>query len=84
MAEILLSGCPAVGVPRGAPWIVDGQTGFQVQAFDFPSLCAAIEQAMQLDRQAVRAAARERFDADATVQTICGPRCGAMQMSVQG
>ncbi len=70
LAEILLSGCPAVGVPRGSPWIVNGQTGFQVQAFDFPSLCGAIERAMRLDRQSVQAAARERFDADATVQTI--------------
>jgi hypothetical protein len=70
LAEILLAGCPAVGVPRGAPWIRNGQTGFQVPALDFPSLCVAIEQAVQLDRQAVRAAARERFDTDATVQTI--------------
>ena len=70
LAEILLSGCPAVGVPRGSPWIVRGQTGCQVRAFDFPSLCGAIGQAMRLDRPAVHAAARERFDSDATVQTI--------------
>ena len=65
-----LAGCPAVGVPRGAPWILGGQTGFQVRAFDLPSLCGAIEQAMRLDRETVRAAALERFDADATVQTV--------------
>ena len=41
LAEILLAGCPAVGVPRGAPWIRDGQTGFQVPTLDFPSLCAS-------------------------------------------
>ena len=70
LAEILLSGCPAVGVPCGAPWIADGQTGFQVRSLEFPSLCEAIGQAVQLDRQAVCAAARERFDADAIVQTI--------------
>jgi glycosyltransferase involved in cell wall biosynthesis len=70
LAEILLSGCPAVGVARGAPWIVDGQTGFQVRAFDFAALCAAIEQAMRLNRQAVRAVALERFNTDMIVETI--------------
>lgn len=70
LAEILLSGCPAVGVPRGSPWIVDGQTGFSVPTLEFPCLCGAIEQAMRLDRQAVRAAAAERFDSKAIVQTI--------------
>jgi hypothetical protein len=70
LAEILLSGCPAVGVPRGSPWIVAGQTGFQVRRFDFPSLCQAIDQSMLLDRNTVCAAARERFDTNRTVQTI--------------
>lgn len=70
LAEILLSGCPAVGTARGAPWIVAGQTGAEVQTFDLPSLCEAVEQATRLDRQRVRAAARERFDAHATVQTV--------------
>ena len=36
LAEILLAGCPAVGVPCGAPWIGSGQTGVQVQTLDFP------------------------------------------------
>jgi hypothetical protein len=70
LAEILLSGCPAVGVPHGAPWIVASETGFQVSRFELSSLCQAIEQAMQLDRNAVCAAARERFDTQRTVQTI--------------
>ena len=80
LAEILLSGCPAVGVPRSAPWIRSGQTGFQVPTLDFPALCAAIEQALQLDRQAVRAAARERFDTAATVQTVLRALDAARQM----
>ena len=70
LAEILLSGCPAIGTPRGAPWIECGQTGYRVQAFDFPSLCGAIERAMPLDREVVRTAARERFNTEAIVQTI--------------
>ena len=75
-----MAGCPAVGVPRGAPWIRRGQTGVQVQTLDFPALCAAIEQAVQLDRQAVRAAAREWFDAEATVQTVLRALDAARQM----
>ena len=59
-----------MGVPRGSPWIVDGRTGFHVPAFDFPTLCQAIERAMQLDRDAVCRTARERFDAEWIVQTV--------------
>jgi hypothetical protein len=70
LAEILLSGCPTVGVSRGAPWIVDGQTGFHVRDFRSPRLWGAIEQAMRLDRQSVCAAARARFDSGTIVQTI--------------
>jgi hypothetical protein len=70
LAEILLAGCPAVGIPRGAPWIVDGVTGFQSRGLDYASLCDAIERAALLDRHAVRAAAFERFDSHRTVQTI--------------
>jgi hypothetical protein len=70
LAEILLAGCPAVGVSRGSPWIVDGQTGFHVSAFDFPELSQAIQRAMQIDRDAVCRTARERFDARWIVQTV--------------
>jgi hypothetical protein len=80
LAEILLAGCPAVGVPRGSPWIVPGQTGFHVRRFDCPSLCPAIEQAMQLDRETVRAAAQERFDTGAIVQTVLCALDAARQM----
>ena len=70
LAEILLSGCPAVGVPLGAPWIINGATGHQVPSFNLSVVGTAIEEAMRLDRRAVAAIARHRFDADKTVQTI--------------
>jgi hypothetical protein len=70
LAEILLAGCPAVGVPRGTPWIAPEQTGFSVRKLTFSQLCPAIEQAMQLDRQAVLAAAQERFNTHAIVEMI--------------
>jgi hypothetical protein len=70
LAEILLCGCPAVGIARGAPWIVDGVTGFTARSLKYDALSDAIQRAMTLNRQAVRVAALERFDADTTVQTI--------------
>ena len=70
LAEILLSGCPAVGTPRGAPWIEPGRTGYRVETFDFPMICRAIDQSTQLNRHAVCAAARERFNTNTIVQTI--------------
>ncbi len=70
LAEILLSGCPAVGMPRGAPWIEEGRTGFTLERFDFSELATAIERAMRLDRSSVRAIARKRFNTDAIVRTV--------------
>jgi glycosyltransferase involved in cell wall biosynthesis len=70
LAEILICGCPAVGVRRGAPWIDEGQTGYFVDRFDVSSIAEAIERAMRLDRLAVRSAALKRFDTGAIVRTI--------------
>lgn len=70
LAEILLSGCPAVGIPRGAPWIEPGVTGQLAASLSIDDLLPAIDAAMQLARQAVRAAALERFDDAAIVRTI--------------
>ena len=70
LAEILLCGCPAVGIARGAPWIVDGSTGFQSRNLECAALCDAIDRAALLDRQAVRAAALERFHTERIVETI--------------
>lgn len=70
LAEILLCGCPAVGVPRGGPWIRDGLTGYLVRALSPPYVIPAIERCLALDRHAVRAAAETRFDTARTVHTI--------------
>ncbi len=70
LAEILLAGCPAVGVARGAPWIVDGSTGFQSRSLEYTAVCDAIDRAAVLDRQRVRTVALERFDSKRIVETI--------------
>jgi glycosyltransferase involved in cell wall biosynthesis len=70
LAEILLCGCPAVGVPHGGPWIRDGQTGYQVPQLDPPAVSRAIEQCHALPREAVRAAAETQFDTRQTLHTV--------------
>lgn len=71
LAEILLSGCPVVGVPRGAPWIEPGVNGFLVeQFFSVGRVCECLDDARRLDREAVRADALTRFDPARTVAAI--------------
>ncbi len=70
LAEILLCGCPAVGVPRGAPWIRPGITGHLAASLAFPDLVDAIGYASQLSREAVRMDAMCRFDGRDTVAAI--------------
>jgi hypothetical protein len=70
LAEILLCGCPAVGVPHGGPWIHDGQTGYLVPEFSAAKVLPALERCLELDRHAVRAAAEVQFDTTRTVHTI--------------
>lgn len=62
LAEILLAGCPCVGVPRGAPWIHDGQTGYLIQKFTLDAIQKALEPCMEMSRDAVRTVARRMFD----------------------
>jgi len=70
LAEILLCGCPTIGVPTGAPFVRPGQTGILVEQFS-PAGCAeAIQRCLALDRAAVAALAAEQFDADRIVDTV--------------
>ena len=62
LAEILLAGCPAVGLPRGAPFIESGRTGVLLERLTPQSCLEAVALCRQLDREAVRAAAIEQFD----------------------
>lgn len=70
LAEILLAGCPAVGVPRGAPWIRHARTGYRVACFDPVAVCRAIGNCHGLSRQTVRDHAQRRFDTARTVRII--------------
>jgi hypothetical protein len=70
LAEILLSGCPTVGVPTGAPFVEDGRTGVVVPEFGPEECIAAIERCHTLCRAKVAAYARRMFDLRGTVATI--------------
>src|SRR5262249_14306780 len=68
IAEILLAGCPVVGLPRGAPFIEEGVNGVYVKEFpptsdqslpSFRRWCQAIERCHSIDRGFVSAAARK-------------------------
>jgi hypothetical protein len=70
LAEIMLCGCPAVGVPGGAPWIEEGVTGSLVKSWTVPDVWQAVERCRAMDRIAVRARAVERFDGTATREVV--------------
>ena len=70
LAEILLCGCPAVGVATGAPWIEPGVNGALVAALEPDCLAEAVAVALGTDRAAVAAAARVRFAAETVVGQI--------------
>ena len=76
LQEILLAGCPTVGVRTGASFVRSGETGVVVDRLPPGRQCAesdddvralaaftdAIEQAQTIDRPSVQAIAAEQFD----------------------
>jgi hypothetical protein len=72
LAECLLAGCPAVGIPRGAPWIEPGRTGVLLERFEPRACVEAVAACHRLDRQSVAATAAEQFDTERIVETVIG------------
>ena len=72
LAEILLAGCPAVGVARGAPFIQPGETGMLLDALGPAACCQAVAACHALDRRQVAERAAEQFDTQRIVETIVG------------
>jgi len=71
LAEILLAGCPAVGIPRGAPFVRPHETGVLLAGFfDTESCFEAVRRCHRLDRREVAAVAAEQFDTDRIVETV--------------
>lgn len=84
LQEILLAGCPTVGVRTGASFVRNGVTGFVVDRLPPGRQCVendadqlalavyvdAIARAQALDRQSIRAAAEQEFSQDAIVEEM--------------
>ena len=62
-AEILLAGCPAIGIERGAPFVLSGRTGVRLDRLTELSVLEGIEKCHAMNRNAVRETARRIFDA---------------------
>ena len=84
LQEILLAGCPTVGVRTGASFVRDGVTGFVVDRLPPGRQCIendadqlvlkvyleAVVRAQNLDRHSVRAAAEQQFSSAAIVKSV--------------
>ena len=69
-AEILLAGCPVIGIECGAPFVLSGITGIRVAALDLDLLLEAIAMCHDFDRRWIRAVARRLFDANAIADAV--------------
>ncbi|MGD0897973.1 MAG: hypothetical protein ABR915_09050 [Thermoguttaceae bacterium] len=70
LAEILLTGCPAIGLPTGAPFVQDGRTGVLLPRFETEACRQAVALCHGLDRREVAAHAVGQFDTATIVATI--------------
>lgn len=62
-AEILLAGCPVIGVERGSPFVLSGRTGIRIDSLNARSLIDAVALCHCFDRRQVRVNALQMFDA---------------------
>ncbi|NUQ66152.1 MAG: glycosyltransferase [Pirellulales bacterium] len=70
LAEILLCGCPTVGLPTGAPFVANGRTGILLDRSETDAWIEAVENCLELDRAGVAALALEQFDTKRIVDVI--------------
>jgi hypothetical protein len=96
LQEILLAGCPNVGVRTGASFVRTGETGVVVDRLPPGRQCAesvdelralavfieAIEQAQTLDRHSVRERATVEFDTGTMVDSIITSAKNALSAAV--
>jgi hypothetical protein len=69
-AEIMLAGCPVIGVERGAPFVLGGSTGVRVEELAPGPVLDAIRACHGFDRHKVRAAAQNIFDGDRIARAV--------------
>jgi hypothetical protein len=69
-AEILLAGCPVIGIECGAPFVVTGGTGVRVDALKVVPVLDAIRICHSFDRHRIRETALRMFDADRIADAV--------------
>ena len=72
LAEILLCGCPTVGVPTGAPFVEPGRNGVLLEDRGAEAWVHAAAECFGFDRREVAAMAGVRFDAGRIVEVVVG------------
>ena len=70
LAEILLAGCPAIGVPTGAPFIEPGRTGILIDRFRPQTCLDAVADCHRLDRHTIAGLAAQQFDTARIVERV--------------
>ena len=84
LQEILLAGCPTVGVRTGASFVKSGKTGVLVDRLPPGRQCVetdederaladyldAVEQAQAMDRESVRQLSAEQFDTERIIEIV--------------
>jgi len=70
LAEILLCGCPTVGVPTGAPFVEADRSGFVLADPTPAAWLDAVDRCHAIDRQGVAAWAATRFDPERIADTV--------------
>ena len=98
LREILLVGCPSVGVRTGAAFVRTGETGVVVDRLPPGQQCAetdedvrmlavfmeAIEQAQAMSRESVRQQAAEEFDSRRIVATVIATLANIRTLTISG
>jgi hypothetical protein len=79
LAEILLCGCPTVGVPTGAPFVEPGRSGLLLSEPTPPEWLDAVQRCQSFDPQAVAALAATQFDPQRIADTVLAALDAARQ-----
>ena len=70
LAEILLSGCPTIGLLTGAPFVRNGLTGVLLEELTIDTCTEAIRHCQQMNRRRVADLATEQFDTGRIVEIV--------------
>jgi len=70
--ELMLAGCPVVGIEQGAPLVEHGATGIRVDSWSRESFLHGLGQCLELDRNEVYEAATRTFDEEAIALRVIG------------